>query len=407
MQKIAYTGAGAIEAVTYYFRDAQGNALGVYTQTGTTGPLQLKEHTVYSSGRLGLYYRHENRYSYELKDHLGNVRAVVNRRVVDETDPPTDAQPILAYLADYYPFGWLMPDRKVLEYRYGYNDQETDPETGWQAYKFREYDARIARFFRVDPLTKKFPHWTPYQFAGNSPVINRELEGLEPASARTGTDADGIPIFEVPGIDITESAVSGWDADARFVDANVRLFKQYGANGLTHDGLRAVRDYYARLKYYGDYEPPSADGFYVKAACSVTLKNAFHGSASAQAGMTRNESNGYDVGVGVGGSLGVGPDDRNTHSNKAIELNLSITVGFMKADKNAIKSWNEYARGMDMEFEAQAIMLALEGSRTVNPNGIYTDKGYTSAGVGMSLFPGMGGTFHTSLNYGWTLFSFK
>ena len=179
VQKLAYTEAGAIEAVTYYFRDAQGNALGVYTQTGTTGPLTLKEHTVYSSGRLGLYYRQENRYSYELKDHLGNVRAVVNRRVVDETNPPTDAQPILAYLADYYPFGWLMPDRKVLEYRYGYNDQETDPETGWQAYTFREYDARVARFFRVDPLTQEYPFWTPYQFAGNTPVGSRELEGLE------------------------------------------------------------------------------------------------------------------------------------------------------------------------------------------------------------------------------------
>ncbi len=76
-----------------------------------------------------------------------------------------------------------MPDRKVLEYRYGYNDQEIESETGWQAYTFREYDARVARFFRVDPLAKEYPHWTPYQFAGNMPVEFKELEGAEPGMA--------------------------------------------------------------------------------------------------------------------------------------------------------------------------------------------------------------------------------
>ena len=39
----------------------------------------------------------------------------------------------------------------------------------------------IGKFLSVDPLTKKFPWWTPYQFAGNMPIKYIDLDGLEPA----------------------------------------------------------------------------------------------------------------------------------------------------------------------------------------------------------------------------------
>lgn len=46
-------------------------------------------------------------------------------------------------------------------------------------YGFRIYDSRIAKFLSVDPLTGKYPWYTPYQFAGNSPIANLDLDGLE------------------------------------------------------------------------------------------------------------------------------------------------------------------------------------------------------------------------------------
>jgi len=46
-------------------------------------------------------------------------------------------------------------------------------------YGFRIYDARTAKFLSVDPLTKSYPWYTPYQFAGNEPVSNIDLDGLE------------------------------------------------------------------------------------------------------------------------------------------------------------------------------------------------------------------------------------
>jgi len=87
-----------------------------------------------------------------------------------------------------------MPGRQASsgDYRYGFNGQETDGEIKGEGnslnYKFREYDPRIARFFAVDPLTKKYPELTPYQHSSLNPIWNIEFEGLEGTPATTNKD---------------------------------------------------------------------------------------------------------------------------------------------------------------------------------------------------------------------------
>ena len=46
-------------------------------------------------------------------------------------------------------------------------------------FQYRIHDARLGRFLSVDPLSSKYPWYTPYQFAGNKPSIATDLEGLE------------------------------------------------------------------------------------------------------------------------------------------------------------------------------------------------------------------------------------
>ena len=41
------------------------------------------------------------------------------------------------------------------------------------------YDPRIGRFLSLDPLTKTYPWYTPYQFAGNKPIWAKDIDGLE------------------------------------------------------------------------------------------------------------------------------------------------------------------------------------------------------------------------------------
>ena len=64
-------------------------------------------------------------------------------------------------------------------YRYGFQGQEKDDETGLVNYKYRMHDPRVGRFFAVDPLTSKYPHNGPYNFSENRVIDGIELEGLE------------------------------------------------------------------------------------------------------------------------------------------------------------------------------------------------------------------------------------
>lgn len=90
---------------------------------------------------------------------------------------------------DYYPFGMSMPGRKFSDanrYRYGFNGKENDNEVkgegNQQDYGMRIYDGRIGRFLSVDPLSPAYPYYTPYQFAGNTPVRFIDLDGAERAA---------------------------------------------------------------------------------------------------------------------------------------------------------------------------------------------------------------------------------
>lgn len=63
-------------------------------------------------------------------------------------------------------------------YRFGFNGQEEDLETGTINYKYREYDPRVIRFPSVDPITSQYPELTPYQHSSLSPIWMIELEGV-------------------------------------------------------------------------------------------------------------------------------------------------------------------------------------------------------------------------------------
>ncbi len=101
---------------------------------------------------------------------------------------------IVTTASDYYPFGWSMPNRKLNteNYQFGFNGQETDTEwNGGQSvnFLFRVLDPRIGRFLSVDPLAPSYPWYTPYQFAGNTPIWAIDVEGAEPDHTNDGSES--------------------------------------------------------------------------------------------------------------------------------------------------------------------------------------------------------------------------
>ena len=70
-----------------------------------------------------------------------------------------------------------------------YNDKELidEADLNWYDYGYRNYDPQTGRFPQLDPLTDDYPFYTPYQYAGNEPIANVDLDGLEPLPMVTVT----------------------------------------------------------------------------------------------------------------------------------------------------------------------------------------------------------------------------
>lgn len=157
-----------IQNVTsYYVHDASGNVLAIYDNKGTA--LQQKEIPVYAASRIGMYNRAGNSYQYELTDHLGNVRVVLNGT------KQGNGQVDVVYYSDYYPFGSPLT-LAANDYRYGYQGQyaEVDKETGWNNFELRMYDPEIGRWMSTDPYGQ---YSSPYVGMGNNPISRNDPDG--------------------------------------------------------------------------------------------------------------------------------------------------------------------------------------------------------------------------------------
>lgn len=212
---------------TYYVLDATGNVMSIYTKEETP-PLSTVGFTwesafIYGSSRIGeeridtnlialatiqniqndTWYSYRSRGSkyFELGNHLGNVLATVSDRnlAIDlGGDKVVDGYTADIWtVSDYFPFGSPMPERTFSngDYKFGFNGKENDNEVrgngNYQDYGLRGYDSRLARFFSVDPLTQKYPWYTPFQFAGNKPIQFIDLDGGEEKEKTKNTSIAG------------------------------------------------------------------------------------------------------------------------------------------------------------------------------------------------------------------------
>ncbi len=139
-----------------------------------------------NGGVGGGYFRLRGHTHYEYTNHLGNVLATTSDRKLSIQSGSISYAADVLTLTDYYAFGQAIAARGYAgsSYTYGYQGQEKAEEIYASAvtYKYRVEDSRIGRFFSVDPLTGKYPFYSPYQFSGNRVVDMVELEGLEPAN---------------------------------------------------------------------------------------------------------------------------------------------------------------------------------------------------------------------------------
>ena len=109
---------------------------------------------------------------YNITDHLGNVRSVVNQSGTIEQ------------ATDYYPYGLSFSNNNLNKNRYLYNGKELQNQTlssqffGMYDYGARYYDPVIGRWMGVDPLTERRIEWSPYTYCLNNPILRIDPNGL-------------------------------------------------------------------------------------------------------------------------------------------------------------------------------------------------------------------------------------
>ena len=109
---------------------------------------------------------------YHLKDHLGNVRAVVN--------PSATNTALISQTNDYYPFGMCytkMPGPFVNKRKYNGKEEQEMPGR-WLDYGARFYDPQLGRWSAVDPLAEKSRRWSPYNYCMNNPIRFIDPDGM-------------------------------------------------------------------------------------------------------------------------------------------------------------------------------------------------------------------------------------
>ena len=176
------------------FLDANGQLVSDETYYGSLVMEQRDPSRIlFEDGYIDLTPGQQPVFNYHLKDHLGNVRIVLQ---------PGGLYGQLVQSNDYFPFGMAYTYRRSIKQydehalvfderattenitytkdnRYLYNGKEEQPMPGkWLDYGARFYDAQLGRWHSVDPLAEKGRRWSTYTYALDNPVRYIDPDGM-------------------------------------------------------------------------------------------------------------------------------------------------------------------------------------------------------------------------------------
>jgi RHS repeat-associated protein len=234
----------------------------------------------------------------------------------------------------------VMPNRNASasDYRYGFQDQEIDPEIKGEPgnsinFKYRMHDPRVGRFFAVDPLSAKYPHYSPYSFSGNKVIHRIEIEGLEDGSLSS------------PSRDWSLQRVSGGDLKEYYAAqgqvmmwTGVIIIDVFVTKGAISKEL--VKQYVTGtvLEYVSGSEQPFIDGFESVDVFDATLEGM----------LTENDTEANRMAVNMLSSLadlGINGDGTSSIDGSKPIKHIVIDLAFnIVNDKMTFLSNGSYAK---------------------------------------------------------------
>lgn len=248
------------------------------------------------------------------------------------------------------------------EYRYGFQGQEMDNEIKGEGnslnYTYRMHDPRIGRFLATDPLTKKYPWYSPYSFSGNKVIQFVELEGLEESGTNAGSVIMGF-LFPLP----PKLKKEPWRSPGG-ASANI---------GAPIAGI--------------------AVGAVPVAVPIASVSSAAYGAYSTWYGTTATA--GYFA-AGVGGTASAGMIDASAYLGQSIfQASVSKVVVSGLADATGQIVYNEGGRDFNFAQTAFATVIGNPFLSNLGQSGISwtKDKGWDTNNLNTSFYSTFGANF--------------
>jgi RHS repeat-associated protein len=365
-QKVYLNGSRWIE----YEYDAGGTKLKKTLSTGKY--TDYEEDDIYENGILYQTIHDEGRivdgiYEYNITDHLGNLRVAFK----DSLGIAKITQ-VSAYggFGDDLPTLKYINSSKINKFNFNGKEVENDFNIALMDYKNRFYDSILGRFISVDKLASKFPWWTPFQFAGNRPIVAIDLDGLEPVFVH-GTWSDPSTFSQQFKVDVIKATgwnnkTGGYSKSFQWSGANETKDRVNAANALVKD-LNS-KDNLERLEKAGEGKHTTLishshggnvsklaknmlekDGWKVDVINISTPQRAdFQTSENQNGGVSLNFYSNYDAvqyagsAWGIVGSIpliGSSNGSREDPSMKNIEVDTSIPINGIAGNIINIYQW--------------------------------------------------------------------
>jgi RHS repeat-associated protein len=136
------------------------------------------------------------------------------------------------------------------DFRYGFQGQEKDDEIKGEGnslnYEFRMHDARVGRFFAIDPLFRKYPFYSPYSFSGNRVIDATELEGKEPKIVISDKETGYTELYVPNSFEVKRVVVKTYEATVGYVN-NDGDYVVTGTFNVTRDGFIGILEIIPRI----------------------------------------------------------------------------------------------------------------------------------------------------------------
>ncbi len=207
------------------------------------------------------------------------------------------------------------------------------------------HDPRVGRFFATDPLEKKYPWYTPYQFSGNKVIQFVELEGLEEAPSKAQ-----ILLYETQ-----------YKAELKTFNARLAVISTRGTvDALYNASTGGLYDVFGG-NHIDDYDDPSEQNAYLVGRMLGDLAAMAQGMVEIEAGATTAVVAGASGGgLVVGGAVAL----------HGVTTLTTATVDYYESNSKK----NEIKKSNGSGGSSESSMLGSKGTKTASTT-VWKQKG--------------------------------